>query len=330
MANRLREDADTCYAYDANGNLATRTAKVAGACTGGVTTYEWDVLNRLVRIDNPDATHAAYRYDAQGRRIEKDVNGALTRYVYDDDAILLEYDGTDALQATYSHGEEIDQPLAMTRGADSYFYHTDHLGSVRLLTDAAGNVANSYDYDAFGNLEATSFETVANPYTFTARERDAESGLMFYRARYYDPRIGRFISEDPIGFEGEDLNLYRYVFNGPVMGVDPTGNGLIGSALLRVRKIATMANLGRIVGAMFGEANGVAASFAINIVAGHAVSEACAFVGGAGGAGVGELAGIVTKNARSKFFTRQFIRVASAGFLGGLLGGVVALIACVV
>ena len=223
-ANRLRQDAETCYAYDANGNLATRTVKVIGACTGAVTAFEWDVLNRLVRIDNPDATYVAYRYDAQGRRIEKDVNTSLTRYLYDDDAILLEYDGADALQATYSHGEEVDQPLAMTRGGQSYFYHIDHLGSVRLLTDAAGAVANRYDYDSFGNLEATSFETVTNPFGFTARERDAESGLMFYRARYYDPKIGRFISEDPIGFEANDLNLYRYVHNNPGTYTDPTGN----------------------------------------------------------------------------------------------------------
>jgi RHS repeat-associated protein len=144
--------------------------------------------------------------------------------VYDGDAILLEYDGGNVLQARYSHGEETDQPLAMTRGGQSYFYGMDHLGSVRLVTDAAGAVANRYDYDAFGNWEATSYETVANPFGFTARERDAESGLMFYRARYYDPQIGRFISEDPIGFEAGDLNLYRYVFNNPILLIDPTGN----------------------------------------------------------------------------------------------------------
>ena len=227
-ANRLRRDEDACYEYDENGNLITKTAQVGFAgCIGGVTSYEWDVLNRLVRIDNPDGSYSAYRYDAQGRRIEKDVNGALTRYVYDGDAILLEYDGANSLQARYSHGEEIDQPLAMTRGGDSYFYGVDHLGSVRLVTDAAGAVANRYDYDAFGNLEATSYETVANPFGFTARERDAESGLMFYRARYYDPKIGRFISEDPIGFEGEDLNLYRYAFNNPMIFVDPYGTSFI-------------------------------------------------------------------------------------------------------
>jgi RHS repeat-associated protein len=128
------------------------------------------------------------------------------------------------LQARYSHGEEIDQPLSMARGGASYFYGVDHLGSVRLVTDAAGAVANRYDYDAFGNWEDTSYETVANPFGFTARERDAESGLMFYRARYYDPKLGRFISQDPIGFEAGDLNIYRYVFNGPVLLTDPTGN----------------------------------------------------------------------------------------------------------
>jgi RHS repeat-associated protein len=225
-ANRLREDAETCYDYDANGNLVTRREKVGLDCTdtsGAATTYEWDVLNRLVRIDFPDGTYAAYRYDAFGRRVLKDFNGALTRYVYDGDAILLEYDGADVLQARYSHGEEIDQPLAIERAGQSFFYHTDYLGSVQLLTDVTGAVANAYDYDAFGNLEATSFETVANPYGFSGRERDAESGLMFYRARYYDPKIGRFISEDPIGFHSGDSNLYRYVANGPNLYVDPQG-----------------------------------------------------------------------------------------------------------
>jgi RHS repeat-associated protein len=132
------------------------------------------------------------------------------------------------LQARYSHGEEIDQPLAMARGGASYFYGVDHLGSVRLVTDAAGSVANRYDYDAFGNWEDTSYETVANPFGFTARERDAESGLMFYRARYYDPKIGRFISQDPIGFEAGDLNLYRYVNNMPTIFADPTGEIVMG------------------------------------------------------------------------------------------------------
>ncbi len=228
MANRLGEDETTCYAYDKNGNLIERRERVGLDCvtdtSGATTTYEWDVLNRLTRIDKPDGDYAAYRYDAQGRRIEKDVNGALTRYVYDGIAVLLEYDGANSLEARYTHSEQVDQPLAMARGGQSFFYHTDHLGSVRLVTDGAGLVVSRYDYDSFGNIETASFvEGVANPYGFTAREYDAESGLMFYRARYYDPGLGRFISEDPFGFVAGDSNFYRYVSNNPTMLIDPSG-----------------------------------------------------------------------------------------------------------
>jgi RHS repeat-associated protein len=121
--------------------------------------------------------------------------------------------------------------LALPPGEQNHYYQIDHLGSVRKLTDAAGSVANSYDTDAFGRFETRS-ETIANPYTFTAREFDPESRLHFYRARYYEPVAGRFISEDTTGFEAGDLNLYRYVFNNPVNFVDPTGQLTLGEHAL--------------------------------------------------------------------------------------------------
>lgn len=184
-ANRLTEDDAFCYAYDANGNLTWKTAKVSGACTGEVTTYTWDAQDRLVRIDFPDLSVAAYRYDGFGRRIEKDVNGAVTRYVYDGADILLEFDGAGSLVARYSHGQRVDQPLAVARDLDAsgtfeageqFYYQADlparsrrfasakagHLGSLRALTDAAGLVANSYDTDSYGRVESSS-ETVAKP-----------------------------------------------------------------------------------------------------------------------------------------------------------------------
>ena len=222
LNNRLLEDDSFCYAYDTNGNLETKTAKVSGACTGGVTAYTYDAQDQLIRIDFPGGGFAAYRYDGLGRRIEKDVDGLITRYVYDGEDIVLEFDGTDALIARYTHGPGRDQPLSVERGGADFFYQADHLGSVRQLTNALGFVANSYEYDSFGRLETIS-ETVPQPYTYTGREFDAESGLYYYRARYYDADSGRFIQEDPIGFTAGDLNIFRYVDNNTVNFIDPSG-----------------------------------------------------------------------------------------------------------
>ncbi len=124
--------------------------------------------------------------------------------------------------ARTSHGQRIDQPLAVERGGQEFFYNADHQGSVRKITDVAGLVVNSYGYDSYGRIEAST-EAIANPFTYTAREIDAESGLYFYRARYYDAVTGRFLREDPIGFDAGDVNLYRYVFNNPVNLRDPSG-----------------------------------------------------------------------------------------------------------
>jgi len=218
IANRLTEDDQFTYVYDANGNLTSKTDKVMLQTTG----YTYDAQDQLIRIDFPDLTFAEYRYDGLRRRIEKDVNGTIKRYVYDGQDILLEYDGTDTLTARYSHGQRIDQPLAVERSGQSFFYHADHQGSVRKITDSVGTVINSYDYDSFGRIEA-SVEGIANPFTYTGREFDAESNLYYYRARYYDPQIGRFLSEDPIGLSAGDANLYSYVLNNPVNLVDPNG-----------------------------------------------------------------------------------------------------------
>ena len=226
-ANQLLEDDDFTYTYDANGNLASKTDKV----TSAVTTYSYDAQNQLIRIDFPDLTFAAYRYDALARRIEKDLNGAITRYVYDGPNILLEYDASDTLLARYSHGQTVDQPLAVARDLDAsgtfeageqFFYQADHLGSPRRITDSAGLVVNSYDYDSYGNIEA-SFEGIVQPFTYTGREFDAESGLYYYRARYYDPATGRFLKQDLLGLAAGDSNPYRYVLNNPVNFSDPSG-----------------------------------------------------------------------------------------------------------
>ena len=146
-ANRLLEDEEFTYTYDANGNLTQKVDKT----TAGTTAYIYDTENQLTRIDFPDAMIAEYAYDGLGRRIEKDVDGVVTRYVYDGEDIFLEFefDGTNAFVSRYSHGDRVDQPLSLERaGQGDFFYGADHLGSIRLLTDDLGAVVNTYEYDS--------------------------------------------------------------------------------------------------------------------------------------------------------------------------------------
>ena len=222
--NQLTADATHSYQYDDNGNLTRKTL----LATGNYTQYTYDAENRLTKVEeyvagNPTAAFTStYRYDGLGRRIEKVANGQTKRYVYDGEDILLEYDGSNVLQARYTHGPGIDEPIAVTKGGSTFFYHQDGLGSVTDLTDSSGATAKSYSYDAYGTI-LESPGTVEQPYTYTGREFDAESGLYYYRARYYSPVLGRFISEDPIGFRGGDMNLYAYVGGNPLRWTDPFG-----------------------------------------------------------------------------------------------------------
>ena len=123
----------------------------------------------------------------------------------------------------------LDEPLKLTRGATTAYYHADGLGSVVALTSSTGAVIERYTYDVYGTPRITDAagtvltqSAVGNRALFTGREYDQETGLYSYRARYYDSRIGRFLSRDPVGYTA-DLNLYRYVDHNPLTWVDPTG-----------------------------------------------------------------------------------------------------------
>jgi len=118
---------------------------------------------------------------------------------------------------TPADSANLDQP-----GNQSFYYHKDHQGSVRALTNDAGAVVNSYDYDSYGNIKSST-ETVPQPFRYTGQQYDAGAKLYYYRHRTYDPVTGRFLQEDPLWFGAGDLNTYRYVFNNPVNLTDPMG-----------------------------------------------------------------------------------------------------------
>ena len=145
----------------------------------------------------------------------------ITRYLYDNEDIIMEYDGAGKAVNKYLHGPGIDEPLAMERGGKMYYYHADGLGSIVALTDGTGKTAQAYEYDAFGRLHDR-MNAIRQPYAFTGREWDKETGLYYYRARYYDAETGRFTTKDPIGFRG-GVNLYGYVGGNPVNFKDPAG-----------------------------------------------------------------------------------------------------------
>ncbi len=129
-----------------------------------------------------------------------------TYFVYDGDEVIAEYNSSNVLQAEYVMGSELDEVLVMERGGNSYYYHYDGLGSVTEVTNSAGTVVENYTYDAYGNPSVTS-STIGNPYMFTGRRWDEETGIYYYRARQYDPTIGRFLQRDPLGYV-DSMNLY--------------------------------------------------------------------------------------------------------------------------
>jgi len=235
--NRLTEDSDYTYSYDDRGNRVSRTAKVGGV----VETYGYDSQNRLVSYDSGSGTIAAYAYDALERRIAKTVGGVTTAYVYDasanmglaTDDILLEFDtsGPAILTRRWLHSDAVDEPVAFetyvnSSGAGSGVareVYADRQGSVIFVVDpASASVDAAYEYDSFGALTQVA-GALQQPYGYTGREFDVESGLYYYRARTYDPATGMFLQSDPIGFEGGSLGLYTYVSNDPFGWGDPSG-----------------------------------------------------------------------------------------------------------
>jgi len=205
--NRLTNWGTTSLSYDANGNLTA----------DGTNTYTWDTRNQLMSLSG--GSTASFDYDALGRRESKTINGTATNFLYDGLNMEQELNGTTPT-VNYLTGAGIDETLSRTDSSGTQSYLTDNLGSTMALTNSAGALSTSYSYEPYGNTTATG-TTSTNALQYTGRENDG-TGLYYYRARYYSPAYGRFISADPIGLLG-GINEYAYADGNPVNLSDPLG-----------------------------------------------------------------------------------------------------------
>ena len=212
--------------YDNNGNLVS----------DGVHTYQYDYANRLVSVDNGNT--ATYSYDPLGRRIRKVVGNTTTDYSYAGSQMIQSTTSTPSQSSNnattqtttdYLYSPRIDDALMAVQGNDKYYFHKNHLGSTMTVTDDNGDVVERYRYDAFGaphfyNSTGDEMPTsaIGNDILFTGREYDSETGLYYYRARTFNPALGRFQQQDPIGY-GDGMNMYAYVRNNPTNLIDPSG-----------------------------------------------------------------------------------------------------------
>jgi len=214
----LTASGDTSFDYDSNGNLTKKTLGM------DVTTYEWDYDDMLTKVTIGGSIYS-YKYDGFGNRVAKIESSVETRYVIDLNSVLskvlAETDGNGNITAYYVYGLGLVSKII--HDSQAYFYHFDGIGSSIGITDMTGEMVNKYAYDAFGKaLSQTG--AIPNPFKYIGRfgVMDEGNGLMYMRARYYDPEIGRFINKDPIGLSG-GINLFTYAGNNPINFTDPQG-----------------------------------------------------------------------------------------------------------
>jgi RHS repeat-associated protein len=206
-------DKSSTFLYDIYGNSIQKDTN------GTLWDYTYDYENRLVSVKKDGHIVEEYEYDGDGNRIKK-VNTESERiYIYSGLNILYEVNTTTQMDALYIYGPT--GRIAKKVNNITEYYHTDHLGSTKLVTSENGTVTEEILYKPFGEQINVSEEK----YTYNGKERD-ETGLYYYGARYYDPAIGRFITRDPVMGKKESpqtLNRYVYCINNPLTYVDPAG-----------------------------------------------------------------------------------------------------------
>ncbi len=227
--DRLLTQGAAAYAYSARGTLESRTDAT------GTTTFAYDSLGNLTSVTTPNAT-IAYLSDAENRRITRSVGGTLERAWLYQDALnpIAELDPDGTVVTRFIYGSRANVPDYILKDQVRYRIITDLRGSVRLVANSAtGEIIQRLDYGPFGEVLADT-NPGFQPFGFAGGLYDADTGLVRFGARDYDPSVGRWTAKDPIRFAGGQANLYAYVGNDPVNLIDPSGlwANLLGGALV--------------------------------------------------------------------------------------------------
>jgi RHS repeat-associated protein len=221
QVNQYTQVGNNQFAYDNNGNLLDDGNKV----------YSYNAMKQLigVRKKTDSSIIAEYAYDAMGRKISKLSSGGIINYFYDQKVQLIEEQLNDTTLATYIYGPRQNELVSLKRNGQTYYAHADIMGSIRLITDQSGSIIERYKYDPYGmpfisdaNGNQINTSAIGNSLLFTGQQYDQDAGIYYYRARYYDPSLGRFLNQDPIGYV-DGFNLYEYAKSDPINWKDPWG-----------------------------------------------------------------------------------------------------------
>ncbi|HBF36110.1 MAG TPA: hypothetical protein DDW50_02185 [Firmicutes bacterium] len=259
--DRLKTDGKYAFVYDDAGNLVKKGNKFSingdavtftGTSGDGVEywQYTYDLLNRLTEVTKTGVVVSDYEYSPDGLREVKRGSKGTIHYVFEGTEPIFEKNITSGKIKSYvyvlgKHLARVDGVIGDTN-AKVYYYHTDYLGSVRVITDQNGKVVFSADYLAFGTKYASNGD-FDETHGFTGKDYDSDTGLYYFNARWYDPDLGRFISEDPAA-DPNNPNLYSYCGNNGVIRSDPTGQCWVAFAVAVI--------IGAVVGAVDAYANG--------------------------------------------------------------------------
>ncbi|GKX52739.1 RHS repeat-associated core domain-containing protein [Budvicia aquatica] len=233
LGNRLAFFGDRHFEYDRFGNLI---AERRGKEHKLLTTYEYDCRHRLIKHVSPNGRVSTYTYDTFNRRTSKTVEGKTTEFIWQGSKLIAECSDKDTVWRSYLYEPGTFRPLALVEGnakknqkVKTYWYQNDHLGTPHSLTDSLGALVYSCTYNAYGQVQTETQHQqqerglrVGTNLRFQGQYADEETGLFYNLNRYYDPRIGRYLTADPLRICG-GLNQYVYVDGNPVSWVDPLG-----------------------------------------------------------------------------------------------------------